>query len=37
MGGGFENEYHPQPEMVKKYKILFEKYRRFGKFIESET
>jgi L-ribulokinase len=37
MGGGFENEYFPQPEMVKKYRVLFEKYRRFGKFIESET
>ena len=37
MGGGFECEYHPDPGMVKKYAILFEKYRRFGKFIESET
>jgi len=37
MGGGFENEYFPHPEMVKKYAILFKKYRRFGKFIESET
>ncbi len=37
MGGGFETEYHPDPAMVKKYAILFEKYRRFGKFIESET
>ena len=37
MGGGFEREYHPEPAMVKKYAILFEKYRRFGKFIESET
>ncbi len=36
MGGGFENEYLPDPGMVKKYAILFEKYRRFGKFIESE-
>ncbi|MCP4312634.1 MAG: ribulokinase [Bacteroidetes bacterium] len=37
MGGGFETEYHPDPVMVKKYAILFEKYRRFGNFIESET
>lgn len=37
MGGGFECEYHPDPSMVKKYRVLFEKYKRFGKFIESET
>jgi len=37
MGGGFECEYHPDPAMVKKYAILFEKYRQFGNFIESET
>ncbi len=37
MGGGFETEYQPDPAMVKKYAILFEKYRRFGKFIESDT
>ena len=37
MGGGFECEYHPDPAMVKKYAILFEKYTRFGNFIESET
>ena len=37
MGGGFECEYHPDPVKVKKYAILFEKYRQFGKFIESET
>jgi len=37
MGGGFECEYLPDPAMVKKYDVLYEKYSRFGKFIESET
>ncbi len=37
MGGGFECEYHPDPAMVKKYALLFEKYRRFGNFVESES
>ncbi len=34
MGGGFETEYHPIPENVEKYKVLYEKYKKFGKFIE---
>jgi L-ribulokinase len=34
MGGGFETEYHPIPENVGKYKVLYEKYKKFGKFIE---
>lgn len=34
MGGGIESEYHPIPENVEKYKALYEKYRKFGKFIE---
>ncbi|WP_321372529.1 ribulokinase [uncultured Draconibacterium sp.] len=34
MGGGFEMEYHPIPENVEKYKALYEKYNRLGKFIE---
>ena len=34
MGGGFEMEYHPIPENVEKYKELYEKYNRLGKFIE---
>ena len=34
MGGGIETEYHPIPENVEKYKVLYEKYRKFGKFIE---
>jgi L-ribulokinase len=37
MGGGFETEYHPDPAMAKKYKVLYEKYKRFGMFIEEET
>jgi len=36
MGGGFETEYHPIPENVEKYKVLYEKYKKFGKFIEFE-
>ncbi|WP_340114097.1 ribulokinase [Maribellus mangrovi] len=34
MGGGIETEYHPIPENVEKYKKLYEKYKKFGKFIE---
>jgi len=34
MGGGIETEYHPIPENVEKYKTLYEKYKKFGKFIE---
>jgi L-ribulokinase len=37
MGGGFETEYHPDPAMAKKYEVLYEKYKRFGMFIEEET
>jgi L-ribulokinase len=36
MGSGIETEYHPIPENVEKYKILYEKYKKFGKFIEFE-
>jgi len=36
MGSGIETEYHPIPENVKKYKVLYEKYKKFGKFIEFE-
>jgi len=36
MGSGIETEYHPIPENVEKYKVLYEKYRKFGKFIEFE-
>jgi len=34
MGGGIETEYHPIPENVEKYKVLYEKYKKFGNFIE---
>lgn len=34
MGGGIETEYHPIPENVEKYKKLYQKYRKLGKFIE---
>ncbi|MEZ5103260.1 MAG: ribulokinase [Draconibacterium sp.] len=34
MGGGIETEYHPIPANVEKYKVLYEKYKRFGKFVE---
>ena len=36
MGGGIETEYHPIPENVEKYKKLYEKYKKFGSFIEAE-
>ena len=34
MGSGIETEYHPIPENVEKYKLLYEKYKKLGKFIE---
>ncbi len=34
MGNGFETEYKPDPENAGKYKILYEKYSKFGDFIE---
>lgn len=34
MGGGIETEYHPIPENVEKYKLLYEQYKKFGKFVE---
>ncbi|MFC2090299.1 ribulokinase [Bacteroidota bacterium] len=37
MGGGFETAYHPDPERAAVYAKLYEKYRAFGKFIESVT
>jgi L-ribulokinase len=36
MGGGFEKEYHPNPERAKKYEALFQKYRKLGYLIEKE-
>jgi L-ribulokinase len=37
MGGGFETEYHPDPDMTLIYESLFEQYKRFGQFVEEET
>lgn len=37
MGSGFDAEYHPIPENVKKYTPLYEKYSAFGDFVESQT
>jgi L-ribulokinase len=37
MGGGFETEYHPDPEMVSTYSRLYEEYKRFGRFVEDLT
>ena len=34
MGGGFEREYHPDPVRAAMYAQLYDKYKRFGKFIE---
>ncbi len=34
MGGGIETEYHPIPENVEKYKVLYEQYRKLGNFTE---
>ncbi len=35
MGGGFELEYHPIPENVKKYKLLYQQYKKFGELVET--
>ncbi len=37
MGNGFEMEYKPNSENARKYQLLYEKYSRYGAFIESET
>ncbi|MGQ9620884.1 MAG: ribulokinase [Bacteroidales bacterium] len=36
MGGGFEKEYLPNPVKAAKYLTLYEKYKKFGAFIEKE-
>lgn len=36
MGAGFEKEYIPVPENAEKYAILYEKYKKLGKFVEKE-
>lgn len=35
MGKGFDTEYYPIPENVNKYPVLFEKYSKIGRFIET--
>jgi L-ribulokinase len=35
MGGGFENEYKPDPLKAKKYNEIFENYKKLGSFIEN--
>jgi L-ribulokinase len=37
MGGGFEQEYHPDPSRVKIYESLYEQYRKFGNFVEGNV
>lgn len=37
MGGGFEKEYHPDPDRAAIYAKLYEKYKQFGAFIEETT
>lgn len=35
MGSGFDAEYHPRPEFVETYKILYSNYQTLGKFTEN--
>lgn len=35
MGGGFEKVYNPDPARAKKYRELYEKYKKLGAFIEN--
>lgn len=37
MGGGFETEYLPDPRQAAIYSRLYDRYNRFGRFIEEET
>jgi len=37
MGGGFDTEYHPDPDMAGRYAALYDQYKRFGAFVEKET
>lgn len=36
MGKGFEHEYRPNPVNAEKYDKIYQKYLKFGRFIESE-
>ena len=35
MGSGSDAEYHPRPEYIETYKILYSKYQTLGKFTEN--
>jgi len=37
MGSGFEKEYRPDPGRARRYSTLYERYTRFGTFIEQES
>ncbi len=37
MGGGFETEYHPDPQRAGIYSRLYQKYQRFGRFVEFDA
>lgn len=37
MGGGFEQEYHPDRNRAAKYDLLYRKYRKLGEFIEKNN
>jgi L-ribulokinase len=37
MGSGFDKEYFPDPEKVRLYRQLYEKYSRLGTLIEKES
>jgi L-ribulokinase len=36
MGGGFDTEYQPDSARASIYKSFYEKYKRFGEFVEGE-
>jgi L-ribulokinase len=36
MGGGFEEEYRPDPVRAGKYEELYRKYKKLGSFVENE-
>jgi len=36
MGGGYEQEYYPDPDNAKTYQTLYEKYQKLGQFVEEK-
>jgi L-ribulokinase len=34
MGSGFESEYQPDQERAERYRVLYERYERLGRFVE---